>query len=122
MVSEGSLGVARQLVAVDIADARQNFPDSQPLASALRIQAALENALGNYTTADALIADAGPAFNGKGRQEVFVVDDGNRARRIPIEIGLTDGHGVQVEILVLRPLPDRPRLDDLGDGKIGQEG
>jgi HlyD family secretion protein len=45
---------------------------------------------------DALVADAGPAFNGKGRQEVFVVGDDGRARRKPIEIGLSDGSAVEI--------------------------
>ena len=44
---------------------------------------------------DALIADAGPAFNGKGRQDVFVVD-GNGARKVPLELGLGDGQSVEI--------------------------
>jgi HlyD family secretion protein len=44
---------------------------------------------------DALIVDAGPAFNGKGRQDVFVVE-GNGARRVPVELGLGDGQSVEI--------------------------
>jgi len=68
MISEGSLALAQPLIAIDVADARQNFPDSQPLANALRIQAALENALGNYTTADALLAEADQLWLRVGRE------------------------------------------------------
>jgi serine/threonine protein kinase len=68
MIAEGSLAVAQPLVAVDVADARQNFPASQPLAGALRIQAALENALGNYTVADALLAEADQLWQRVGRE------------------------------------------------------
>ena len=45
--------------------------------------------------ADALVADAGPAFNGKGRQEVFLVEGGG-ARKVPVELGLGDGHSVEI--------------------------
>ena len=45
--------------------------------------------------ADALIADAGPAFNGKGRQEVFLVEGGG-ARKVPVELGLGDGRTVEI--------------------------
>jgi HlyD family secretion protein len=45
--------------------------------------------------AQALIAEAGPAFNGKGRQDVFVVE-GNGARKVPVELGLGDGQSVEI--------------------------
>lgn len=44
---------------------------------------------------DALIADAGPAFNGKGRQDVFLVEGGG-ARKVPVELGLGDGQSVEI--------------------------
>jgi HlyD family secretion protein len=45
--------------------------------------------------ADALVAEAGPAFNGKGRQEIFRLE-GAGARRVPVEIGLSDGDSVEL--------------------------
>jgi HlyD family secretion protein len=45
--------------------------------------------------ANALVAEAGPAFNGKGRQEVFRLE-GAGARRVPVEIGLSDGDSVEI--------------------------
>lgn len=45
--------------------------------------------------AGALIADAGPAFNGKGRQPVYVIADGS-ARRTMVEIGAGDGKAVEI--------------------------
>jgi HlyD family secretion protein len=45
--------------------------------------------------ADALVADAGPAFNGKGMQQLFLVE-GSKARRVPVELGLGDGHSVEI--------------------------
>jgi len=45
--------------------------------------------------ADALVADDGPAFKGRGRQEVFVISDGIAQRR-QIEVGLGDGKVVEI--------------------------
>lgn len=45
--------------------------------------------------AGALIADSGPAFNGRGRQEVYVVADGYAEKRV-LEIGLSDGQRVEI--------------------------
>ncbi len=67
MISEGALATARPLNAIDMADARQNFPDSGPLTGALRIQAALEHALGNYAKADSLLAEADQLWQRVGR-------------------------------------------------------
>ena len=39
--------------------------------------------------------DAGPAINGKGRQEVFFVQDGQAVKR-SIEVGLGDGKQVEI--------------------------
>ncbi|HMB58008.1 MAG TPA: HlyD family efflux transporter periplasmic adaptor subunit [Arenimonas sp.] len=45
--------------------------------------------------ANALVADAGPAFNGRGRQDVFVVD-GGVARKKQLDVGLGDGKAVEI--------------------------
>lgn len=45
--------------------------------------------------ADALIVDSGPAFNGRGRQEVFVITDGYAEKR-SVVIGLADGQVVEI--------------------------
>jgi HlyD family secretion protein len=66
-------------------------PDHALLRNRLRVDAYIVTA----QKADALIAEAGQAFNGKGRQEVFRVQ-GNEARRVPVEIGLIDGHAVEI--------------------------
>ena len=47
------------------------------------------------STADALIVDAGPAFNGRGAQDAFVVAQG-RATKTRIELGLGDGNAVEI--------------------------
>jgi HlyD family secretion protein len=44
---------------------------------------------------DALIADNGPAINGKGRQELYVIRDGVAEKRL-IEVGLGDGQAVEI--------------------------
>jgi HlyD family secretion protein len=44
---------------------------------------------------DALVVDAGPAFNGRGPQDAFVVD-GGIARKTSVAIGLGDGRTVEV--------------------------
>jgi HlyD family secretion protein len=66
-------------------------PDHALLRNRLRVDAFIVTA----QKADALIAEAGPAFNGKGRQDVFLVQ-GNEARRVPVDIGLIDGHAVEI--------------------------
>jgi len=66
-------------------------PDHPLLRNRLRVDAYVVTA----QKAEALVADTGPAFNGKGRQEVFVVE-GNRARRVPVELGLSDGSSVEL--------------------------
>ncbi|MBV7539004.1 efflux RND transporter periplasmic adaptor subunit [Duganella sp. sic0402] len=42
-----------------------------------------------------LLADAGPAFNGRGPQDIFVVRDG-LARKTTINIGASDGKSVEI--------------------------
>ena len=66
-------------------------PDDALLRNRLRVDAYIVTA----QKADALIADAGPAFNGKGRQDVFLVR-GSEARKVPVEIGLVDGQSVEI--------------------------
>ena len=44
---------------------------------------------------DALVVDAGPAFNGRGPQEAFLVN-GDVARKVPVDMGLGDGRNVEV--------------------------
>jgi HlyD family secretion protein len=43
----------------------------------------------------ALVADSGAAFNGRGRQQAFVVRDGV-ARKTQVEIGASDGQSVEI--------------------------
>lgn len=66
-------------------------PDHPLLRNRLRVDAYVVTA----QKADALIADTGPAFNGKGRQDVFVVEGGS-ARKAAVEIGLSDGQSVEI--------------------------
>jgi HlyD family secretion protein len=42
-----------------------------------------------------LVADSGPAFNGKGLQDVFVID-GGVARKRQLDVGLGDGNAVEI--------------------------
>lgn len=43
----------------------------------------------------ALVAETGPAFNGRGRQEVFVINDGV-AQKKQLDVGLGDGKAVEI--------------------------
>jgi len=66
-------------------------PDAPVLRNKLRVDA-------NIVTeqkADTLVADAGPAFNGKGVQDVFVVE-GGVARKRRLDVGLGDGNAVEI--------------------------
>jgi len=45
--------------------------------------------------ADALIVDNGPAFNGKGRQQIYVIDAGVARKRL-LEVGLGDGKAIEI--------------------------
>jgi eukaryotic-like serine/threonine-protein kinase len=58
LLAEGALEEAERFIAVDVADARQHYPDSSPLASALRVQGSLYTALGRYDEADKLLIEA----------------------------------------------------------------
>jgi HlyD family secretion protein len=45
--------------------------------------------------ADTLVATTGPAFNGRGPQDVYVINDGV-ARKRRLDIGLGDGDSVEI--------------------------
>ncbi|KFN42537.1 efflux RND transporter periplasmic adaptor subunit [Arenimonas oryziterrae] len=45
--------------------------------------------------ANTLVADTGPAFNGRGRQDIFVLD-GDMARKKQLDVGLGDGRAVEI--------------------------
>jgi HlyD family secretion protein len=66
-------------------------PDNALLRNRLRVDAAIVTA----QKSNALIADAGPAFNGKGVQQLFLVE-GSKARRVPVDLGLGDGRSVEI--------------------------
>jgi HlyD family secretion protein len=66
-------------------------PDAPLLRNRLRVDAYVVTA----QKPDTLVAEAGPAFNGKGRQEVFLVD-GASARKVALDVGLSDGHAVEI--------------------------
>jgi len=65
-------------------------PGNALLRNRLRVDASIVTA----QKGDALIADTGPAFNGKGLQQLFRVE-GSTARRVPVELGLADGRSVE---------------------------
>jgi len=60
--------------------------------------------------ADTLIAENGPAFNGKGRQELYVIEGGKAHKRV-LEVGLGDGKAI--EILAGAKLGDRIVISDI---------
>ncbi|MEO8160527.1 MAG: HlyD family efflux transporter periplasmic adaptor subunit [Arenimonas sp.] len=66
-------------------------PDAPLLRNRLRVDAYVVTS----QKADTLIASTGPAFNGKGRQDVFLVD-GSGAHKVPLEVGLSDGDSVEI--------------------------
>lgn len=63
---------------------------------------------------DALVVDNGPAINGKGRQELYVIRDGVAEKRM-IEVGLGDGQAV--EILSGAKAGDRLIVSDVSNYK-----
>ncbi|MES2018840.1 MAG: HlyD family efflux transporter periplasmic adaptor subunit [Pseudomonadota bacterium] len=62
----------------------------------------------------ALVADSGPAFNGKGRQQIYLIRDGV-ARKTELEIG--NGDGRAVEIIKGAQLRDRLIVSDTSNFK-----
>jgi HlyD family secretion protein len=68
-----------------------DHPDAPLLRNRLRVDAYVITA----KKGDTLIADTGPAFNGKGRQELFLVDGGG-AHKVAVDIGLSDGDSVEI--------------------------
>ena len=77
-------GTVKLLVALD-----------QPRNPALRNKLRVEVNIITEQKIGALVADNGPAFNGRGRQNVFVVRDG-LARKTQLEIGAGDGKAVEI--------------------------
>jgi HlyD family secretion protein len=66
-------------------------PDSAILRNKLRVDV---NIVTEQKTGT-LVADSGPAINGRGRQDVFVVD-GSIARKKQLDIGVGDGNAVEI--------------------------
>ena len=58
LFTDGRLDEAAPLIAADLDDARENFPDSIPLATALRNQVALDIAQGHYDAASQALSKA----------------------------------------------------------------
>ncbi len=67
----------------------------QPSHTLLRNKMRVEVNVVTDRKSGALIADAGPAFNGKGRQPVYLIHDGI-ARRTMVDIGAGDGKSVEI--------------------------
>ncbi|OEZ95983.1 efflux RND transporter periplasmic adaptor subunit [Duganella phyllosphaerae] len=66
-------------------------PHHAMLRNKLRVEVNIITAQKNHT----LLVDAGPAFNGRGPQDVFVVRDGV-ARKTVLDIGAGDGKAVEI--------------------------
>ena len=67
----------------------------QPSHAALRNKMRVDVNIITEQKSGALIADSGPAFNGKGRQAAYVIRDGV-ARRTLVELGAGDGKVVEI--------------------------
>ena len=67
----------------------------QPNHPLLRNRLRVDASIITEQKADTLVAENGPAFNGRGRQDVFVVSDGV-ARKRQLDIGLGDGKAVEI--------------------------
>lgn len=85
---------------------RLDQPDHPLLRHKLRVDVGIVT----ESKADTLVAAQGPAFNGRGRQGIFVIR-GDEARRTPLDIGVSDGK--QVEIVSGAQLGDRLIVSDL---------
>ena len=68
---------------------------AEPHHTALRHKLRVETNIVTDQKEQALVIDAGPAINGKGRQEVFVVQDGQAVKR-SVEVGIGDGKQVEI--------------------------
>ena len=68
---------------------------AEPHHSALRHKLRVETNIITDQKDKTLMLDIGPAINGKGRQEVFVIDNGKAVKR-SVEFGLNDGKHAEV--------------------------
>lgn len=84
ILPEISNGTVTLMVALD-------EPGNPVLRNRLRVDASIVT----DQKADALVAATGPAFNGKGLQDVYVINDGV-ARKRRLDIGLGDGDSVEI--------------------------
>ena len=66
-------------------------PNHAMLRNKLRVEVNIVTEQKSHT----LLADAGPAFNGRGPQDIFVVRDGV-ARKTTLDIGASDGKSVEI--------------------------
>ena len=66
-------------------------PNHAMLRNKLRVEVNIVTEQKSHT----LLADAGPAFNGRGPQDIFVVRDGV-ARKTTLNIGASDGKSVEI--------------------------
>ncbi|MYM84699.1 HlyD family efflux transporter periplasmic adaptor subunit [Duganella sp. FT50W] len=67
----------------------------QPHHAMLRNKLRVEVSIVTEQKKNTLLADAGPAFNGRGPQEIFIVRDGV-ARKTSLTIGASDGKSVEI--------------------------
>ncbi len=77
---------------------------------ALRHKLRVETNIITEQKEQALVVDAGPAINGRGRQEIFVVE-GSRAVKKTLELGAGDAN--QVEILNVIKVGERIIVSDM---------
>ncbi|MFS2139372.1 efflux RND transporter periplasmic adaptor subunit [Duganella sp. Dugasp56] len=68
---------------------------AQPSHPMLRNKLRVEVNIVTEQKSNALVADNGPAFNGRGPQDIFVVRDGI-ARKTTLNIGASDGKSVEI--------------------------
>jgi HlyD family secretion protein len=68
---------------------------AQPSHPMLRNKLRVEVNIVTEQRSNALLADSGPAFNGRGPQDIFVVRDGV-ARKTVLNIGASDGKSVEI--------------------------
>nr|WP_315259105.1 HlyD family efflux transporter periplasmic adaptor subunit [uncultured Duganella sp.] len=67
----------------------------EPHHAMLRNKLRVEVAIVTEQKQNTLLADAGPAFNGRGPQDIFIVRDGV-ARKATLDIGASDGKSVEI--------------------------